>query len=1713
DFADGTPYDTVYGPASDEVEYGIVDTGLFDTSRGADGGDISGIAAFPNNFNTLVATTDAGGIHVFSPFDNVDAPLTSTAAGYQRVIPTDYYGTVTPHPDHFVTTPVFTSVTFGPQAVEGQAYRETLFATTTDGWIYAFTLEEADDGTFYTEPARVFYDGRFAVQLSYTTGASVGRTPVGLAFSNLEVNPLHSTNDRFDDAGHGQEVDYDQSRVGTTGGSSLYFGFEINGGNSKATNTLSRADGDALGELAPGGSHGSVISDPFDLREYSSEDKPSLYFSYHIEVEDNDDYAPNRSQRDSFRVFGAGDDGVWRLLATNDEYRSFPNVDEYDYHTTTDIPVQTVFDDNGENQWRQVRADLSPLAGSSNVRIRFDFSTAGAMQAHFGSVELVGVPGQDLADRDQTVIFGDDGNGVLLENIVGRDVVFPAGSELNDGDAFLIANAAEAAALGSNQVVARFQNTTAPSSISSGSPVTTGTVSVLGMTIPSGSQIVDGQLLEITTPSGVSTVQFVDFGFTGGFAGFGGAGISGTVAFSGDAFESSAADLALAIRDALSLEVDAIVEGNSIGFLEATAISTDIDPSPLNDAIGAPPVDAIVYTATNAASIDTFQSLFFDQGVLGGTSVVFLEQNSAGTLFSEPGVVVYDATDTAADIAAELLVALDGLAVPVSGSPDQIVFLGDGVTTGPEVLISYQPGMTRDQIATGVAGAMPGELLPRTNGLGRVSFLAATDVQVDESIQIGQANPVLVNESLSRLIVPSGDQASTGEVLEIDLDGTLYTLTFVRSTEATLGATDEIVFDSGDTKADVAATILSLLPAGAASINSEGDLVFNDRNVGINVTPSATRLAVDQTGTPQFMLLIPDPADLKTGESVFLSGWGGPGVQLTFVRRGSNVADTGGIQIFFDETDTAEEVSQQIVDKLFDRSPGSQAVLLAAPNPPGIGVDNAFANAFFGGDPAVTFVATDETDTYAIPITFPAGSEITDGETLTIFRKDDPSGFGENYYFTTDAADLSPSAINYQATFTPQEMADAFLTQIDSSLFARQHGTSGREVLVLEASSIDVESGSNLITFEAAVSTTINFYETRAVPVIVNATMDTAEVTESLRQSLAESLGRAELFANSSGSDASLVTSADNYKIYGGDRIRLFDAFVSDPGTFGINQTLLCSTSMPGDEFGVGLPTGFSTGNISTIAASNNQVSGVYIDDIIVGFAERGEEVLYENYFAEGGNSNFVLDPAYTPDTRADSVQPEFPDEILVGGYTLEIRTADEYGVPQDYDPINLLLDEPTSSGRSFDTNDRLVDGAVTIVAPAGVDLLDGDTFVLDDGSSRLTFEFDSRYQPGGATGSGNVPVVFDPADTAAQIAAKIRDAINSQQAQDTLAITAATGDGRDSGVSSSSRVELFGNEYRFDANGERQLISADIFVNPGSGRMLTLDMVAEETFAGNYTSRRISLIDHDAGTVDYVVYSDELAQAAVPGYVNGDTLFVTGKIGDAVDMGITPGTDADDGSIIGTEPTLDIDTIRVYLEAGEGIDIDVDTTGLFRVGEGLQLPFVAIVEQGTRFTFSELNFAFAQQADGSPAISDFTAPTFGFGETQAGANLQFTPVKSGYYDIIVSSTASYSGDAGPISAVDSQAGEYFMSVRPTGDPGVPERDVLLVDYHFGKTDENRVSDQGQLIIEGNFIRDSADVGISSVIGEAGQAFYAEATQFRGYTQSIAEDNSTRPGS
>lgn len=414
------------GAGTPQREHGFIDTTF---ANGGLQGTVTGLVTLDDGFS-FYAVDDAGGLYLVQRFGggtSVD-PNAPNGGPFFNQIRTTFIRNIGAD-----TTGVgglnldFQGLALGPENVEGGLYAQTLFGITGNGDIYAFTT----DG----ELSPVFVDG----QTSVSTGLSGVN---GLDFGTLDYNLWHVTSRRGSlnaaDDGHGIDVPtFDNSVfLPEPGGSSLYFGFEGGGntpdpsfgGNTRSGNKNTNANNSISNGVVnnlnfPGGAHGSVVSNSFSLEGYSSADKPVLYFNYWLETE-NTDFDPSTNpdilMKDAFRVFIQDEGGQWRLVTTNNSFQQDDELDEFD------IGHDEVFSDGLSNNpsrqsfpdvveaydaadWRQARIDLSNYAGQSDLKLRFDFSTAGSMNLGDLStvgVELYTVDGRELQDGD-TFTLGD----------------------------------------------------------------------------------------------------------------------------------------------------------------------------------------------------------------------------------------------------------------------------------------------------------------------------------------------------------------------------------------------------------------------------------------------------------------------------------------------------------------------------------------------------------------------------------------------------------------------------------------------------------------------------------------------------------------------------------------------------------------------------------------------------------------------------------------------------------------------------------------------------------------------------------------------------------------------------------------------------------------------------------------------------------------------------------------------------------------------------------------------------------------------------------------------------------------------------------------------------------------------------------------------------------------------------------------------------------
>lgn len=329
---------------------------------------------------------------------------------------------------------VFTGLANGPDEVEGGFFANTVFAVDANGVLYALGTAGAQFGV--GQP--VFVNGQ--------TTVNTGIGALGLDFGTLDRNLWSTTGNRATDPGHGMLASQDNVRLPTPGGGSLYFGNQRGGRSAGNKNNLQTAPINDVN--FPGGAHGSFITNHFSLEGYHSSDKPVLYFNYFLETEDTDYIPFVTPQLDSFRVY-IGDGDYWNLLGTNDSYRGPGGFDdEQDYGldgAPTTFPTQQTFRDVVElydepitaGQWRQARIDLSNYAGRSDLRLRFEFATAGAMNV--GDITTVGEefyvrPGRELRDGNSYIFEGVNQHEIDM----GFTLVAPGGRAITAGETFTI---------------------------------------------------------------------------------------------------------------------------------------------------------------------------------------------------------------------------------------------------------------------------------------------------------------------------------------------------------------------------------------------------------------------------------------------------------------------------------------------------------------------------------------------------------------------------------------------------------------------------------------------------------------------------------------------------------------------------------------------------------------------------------------------------------------------------------------------------------------------------------------------------------------------------------------------------------------------------------------------------------------------------------------------------------------------------------------------------------------------------------------------------------------------------------------------------------------------------------------------------------------------------------------------------------------------------
>ena len=395
-------------------------------------GTVSGLASVGNR---LFAVTERGELMRMTPSDS------------QRHVFSDNYRVLL---DPETNQPIaFSGLTAGPRSLRDGTinYSQILFGVSAAGRMYAFDTNG--------NPANIFPRGA-----SFVDGATSLIGSSGINFSSLDSNLFHlSTREGTGaaaTAGHGRQRAFnDSSDLQSGDNRSIRFAYadpnEGVGTQPNEANNIFRVPELFNTYAGPGGARGAIESGLFDLRSYSPDDQPYLYFNYRLNTEDLENAIDDRAALDTFRVYGRGADGVEVVLATNNGttngYTSTRTnfaspagsggSDEFDVANSRNQDaflrhnITTPLFDNTAG-WRQARVSLATFAGKQDVRLRFEFSTSGDFRtadATRGGLELLAVPGERIQDGDNFTV-----GGQTFEFDLGLVLNIPSGRSVSTGN-------------------------------------------------------------------------------------------------------------------------------------------------------------------------------------------------------------------------------------------------------------------------------------------------------------------------------------------------------------------------------------------------------------------------------------------------------------------------------------------------------------------------------------------------------------------------------------------------------------------------------------------------------------------------------------------------------------------------------------------------------------------------------------------------------------------------------------------------------------------------------------------------------------------------------------------------------------------------------------------------------------------------------------------------------------------------------------------------------------------------------------------------------------------------------------------------------------------------------------------------------------------------------------------------------------------------------
>ncbi|MDZ4849321.1 MAG: dockerin type I domain-containing protein [Pirellulaceae bacterium] len=392
-----------------------------------------------------------------------------------------------------------------------------------------------------------------------------------------------------------------------------------------------------------------------------------------------------------------------------------------------------------------------------------------------------------------------------------------------------------------------------------------------------------------------------------------------------------------------------------------------------------------------------------------------------------------------------------------------------------------------------------------------------------------------------------------------------------------------------------------------------------------------------------------------------------------------------------------------------------------------------------------------------------AGSELLDGNTFTLSGRTFEIDLGSSLIVPSGARMVNNSTIQvggttfvlyngtgpiplgqvipFESNQTASQVSQAIVTSINQALLPLPFPQNGVITANVVGSRVQV-TGGTIVTGTGSFAVPGSIVGAPGVsvgriPVVLRQNMSSAEVATVVQREL-------------------------NNQLAGGSQV------------FPLNGDIITLTGLTVNNSGPFTSTNSAANNNNR--AIENNFEGIYLDDFVIGFAERGEGVIdpVVNQLPLT-DIPFVLNPN------------RIGNAINVGPYQLEIRGGEEYLTP-------------TTTGLSysvgFTANERLSIGS-TVQLTSSDNILDGDYIDIGDGVRTLRFVFKNTALNSPLL-AGEIAIPFttsvvDPvsriskSESSSVIASRLRDLINSPSIQSQLNVTAISINGVTTGLGGAS--------------------------------------------------------------------------------------------------------------------------------------------------------------------------------------------------------------------------------------------------------------------------------------------------------------------------------------